>query len=481
MNRPGITLRLILVASLLAGAPGPAGAQEPEAARILARADAAFEAGDTAAARTAYVRVLALDPYQSRAVYQLARTERPGSAEQVRLFRRYTQLEPGDAWGFAALGNAYRDAGALDDARAAYRRGLGLAPDAADIRSALGALGERPVRPRRLSFEPLVRGSGDSDGTRSSRLGATAMVRLPDDLTVGAAAARLEVGDGVNTVAGWTATVEARARPLPALRVTGSAGLLGSEDAATGTAVVTPVAEARVRWRPERRFAVEVRARHGPLTATPLLLAGPVVLSEVRATAELPLVGALYARALGRIGALRSPGAIGQEGGAGGGPGTGPPGAGAGTGAGTGGAAGPDQVNRRAMFGAGPVLRLLPGLEVSALVGRSGYADSTSAGYFAPEAVDLVDAGVYLEREVGAFSVALDAGGGLERVQTFDAELAGWGRALRLWSHVQWTLTPAAALRLEVEAYETRGGEAVVATTGGWRWWSAGVGVVIRP
>lgn len=465
------TRRLLLILAFGAGVPGgPAAAQTSGIESILARGDSAFNAGDTAVARTAYTRALSLDAYRSRAVYQLARLEPPGSREQIRLFQRYTELEPGDAWGFAALGDAHRDAGDIDEARAAYREGLGIAPDAADIREALEAL-PRPARGRSFSVEPQVGGAGDSDGTRTTRLGASATVAIGAGGAFGLGGARITLEDDIGRVEGWTATVDARARPLRPLHLAGQAGLLSAHDAATGTTIVEPVAQARIRWRPEQGFAVELRARHGPITATPGLLAGPVVLSEARGTAELPVVGGLYVRAVGRLGALRSPGVTD--------PGTGGPGMGR-PGTGGGAMAQPAVTNTRAMVGAGPVFRLLPGLEVSALAGRSGYADSAAASYFAPDRVDLVDAGVYWEHERGPFVIALDAGGGLERVQPFNAPSGDWGRALRLWSQVAWTLGPAAALRLELEGYDTRGGDAVVMTAGGWRWWSIGAALVLR-
>ncbi|HUG42449.1 MAG TPA: hypothetical protein VMM12_18445 [Longimicrobiales bacterium] len=465
-----------LTAALLHAAP--AAAQEPEAARLLARADSAFEAGDRAAARVGYGEVLRLDPYRSRAVYQLGRLQPPGSAEQIHLFRRYTALEPEDAWGFAALGDACRDAGSVDDARAAYRQGLAIAPDAADIRAALAALpGTSPARA--FSFEPHARDARDSDGNRTTEMGGGAAVRVGAG-SIGIDAARVVVGDGVTSFDGWTAALDGEVRPRRALLLAARAGVLSVRDAATDAALTRPVGQARLRWRPERGVAVELRARHHPVTATPHLLASAVVLSEVRGTAELPLLGPLYARGVARHGALRDRAATQQD--TLGGPGTGTPG-GPGTG-GPGGPAGPGDpgdVNTRTMVGGGPVLRLTPTLELSAIAGRSGYAHATTAGYFAPESVDILDAGIYWEHEGGRILFALDAGGGLERVKPFGAPRGGWGRSLRLWSRLDWSFGPAAALALEAEAYDTRGGEALVATEGGWRWGSLAASLVIRP
>ncbi|MGH7447853.1 MAG: hypothetical protein ACREK1_10460, partial [Longimicrobiales bacterium] len=95
---------LLVVLALIAPASGDA--QQPNAQQLLARADAAIERGDTATARAAYRATLEVAEL-ARALYQLARLEDAGSAGQIRLLRRYTELVPEDAWGFAALGEAY--------------------------------------------------------------------------------------------------------------------------------------------------------------------------------------------------------------------------------------------------------------------------------------------------------------------------------------------------------------------------------------
>jgi uncharacterized membrane-anchored protein len=87
MTRVVLLFGLLLTPSALTG-------QQPDAARSLARADAALRAGDSTAARAAYRQLLRYDPDHSRATYQLAQLEPPGSAEQLRLLRRYTKLEP---------------------------------------------------------------------------------------------------------------------------------------------------------------------------------------------------------------------------------------------------------------------------------------------------------------------------------------------------------------------------------------------------
>jgi hypothetical protein len=439
----GLMLALILALPL---APAPLGAQQTDAARLLAHADSAFRAGDTIAARTAYRELLRLDPSHSRATYQLAMLEAAGSAEQLRLLRRYTELEPADAWGFLALGDAWLDAGSRDDARAAYQHARALAPDDAGIAAAIAALERAPSR-RRLTFEPAARAARDSDDSRLERVGASVTLAPGTRSRIGVEAGRLRVSGTAAQVDGWDAVAHAEWRPSAALLLGGRGGLVHARDPIARTSVREPVFQARARWRPVRGPSLELRARHEPMTATAELLAAPVVLTELRATAELPILGPLHARGVARHGRLRDP----------------------------------LDSNTRTLYGVGPVLRLSPALEVNALAARSGYARPSTAGYFAPDRVDLIDTGLYWEHEGdGPVVIALDAGVGLERIQRFAEPAGSWGRALRLWSQTSWWVSSAAAIRIEAEAYDTRAGDVVAADGSGWRWGSLTASLVIR-
>ncbi len=75
---------------------------EAQAAQgLLQRADAAYSSGNRELAKSLYRAVLASDPNNSRAAYQLARLS--PSAEAVALLRRYVKLQPEDPWGYMAL------------------------------------------------------------------------------------------------------------------------------------------------------------------------------------------------------------------------------------------------------------------------------------------------------------------------------------------------------------------------------------------
>ena len=136
---------LLLAAGLWAPAAGAQGA-------LLARADSAYAAGDAALARRLYVEVLATDAEQSRAIFQLARLE-TSAARAVALYRRYTVLEPDDAWGHMALGDALARRGRLRDALRSYDRAEKLAPGERDV-----AIGRARVHSR----------SGDPEGAMTA-------------------------------------------------------------------------------------------------------------------------------------------------------------------------------------------------------------------------------------------------------------------------------------------------------------------------
>jgi hypothetical protein len=446
-------MRSALVLLLLAVVPASASAQaEGGTARLRARADAAFARHDSASARAAYEALLRLDPAHSRAVYQLGRLQPPGSAAALRLFRRYTELEPADAWGFLALGVAYEDAGERAAARAAYAAALALEPGSPEMRAAAARVASKPART--VALEPVARFSTDSDGNRMTRAGLSGGVAVADSVTVGAALSRLEVSDGFTRVRGLEGTLAAEWRPLRALLLQGRAGALGMGGASA--VPLEAVGQLRVRWRPERGPAIDVRARREPLTATPQLVAAPVVLSEARATIEVPVVSVLRARGMTRHGRLSAPG----------------------------------EANERTSWSAGPVLRLGTA-ELAGSWARTTYARPSTAGYFAPRSVEALDAGVYFEH-YGWWPVTLvlDAGGGVERVtphtdrvlpQRPTAAAGEWQRALRLWSQLSWAVTEHGELRLEVEAYETQVGDVVAAGAGGWRWGSVGLSLMWRP
>ena len=88
---------------------------------LLQQADAAYADGDRERAQRLYRAVLASDPNNTRAIFQLAQLAPEGSQEAIALLRRYLALEPGDPWGRMALGDALAKSGAVSAAVEQYR------------------------------------------------------------------------------------------------------------------------------------------------------------------------------------------------------------------------------------------------------------------------------------------------------------------------------------------------------------------------
>lgn len=434
------TIALVLWATV-AEAQQPDSARAPagdEAGSLMSDADRALQAGDTAQARLVYERITREFPDQSRAWYQLA-TLAAEPAPRVRLLLRYVTLEPDDAWGWLALGHAQRDAGDVSAAAGSYERAAQLAPADPEITAARRSLAPTT----HWALHPFVHGSGDSDGSDQRTYGGSATAER-GPVQFGLEGASLHLSDAEGTqLSGLQAAASVRYR-RGAAQAVATIGVLQVGD----SSLTEPIGTVRVRWRPPEGVAAEVRLRREPLTATPALLAAPVVLTEARAVLELPVLGPLYLRGAARHGQL----------------------------------ADPADTNARTSLSAGPVVRVTPLLEVSVMAVRGGYARTATAAYFAPERVDAIDAGVYWENSGdGSLVLAVDAGGGMERVARFGERAGEWGPAFRLWSRATWWLRRGAGLQVDVEAYDTRAGDAVAATSDGWRWLSVTAGLLLRP
>src|SRR5439155_741239 len=259
--------------------------------------------GDPAAAKRLYASVLAAEPDRSRAVFRLASLS-DDPAEALRLYRRYVTLEPEDAWGHMALGDAWSRRGETAAAIAEYDVAARLAPDDRDVavgrarvadragqREAAAATrerwlaahpGDRPVwedlgrtwleagRPRRAiaayrhgladelgataarrlrlaealagpAFEPRSRVSRDADGDRTVVGGFVADVAVADGARLGLDVSRARVEDATAAARVDDVRAQLELRPRAAWRREAGAGL--------GIAVspaVTPWVQVRV-------------------------------------------------------------------------------------------------------------------------------------------------------------------------------------------------------------------------------------------
>ncbi|MEO7457587.1 MAG: tetratricopeptide repeat protein [Gemmatimonadaceae bacterium] len=98
------------------------------------RADSSYAIGERERAEREYAEVLAVDPNQSHAAFRLAQLrEKRDISAAIALYRRYVQLQPRDAWGYIALGDALGRAGDVSAASRAYDDALRLAPNERDV------------------------------------------------------------------------------------------------------------------------------------------------------------------------------------------------------------------------------------------------------------------------------------------------------------------------------------------------------------
>ena len=89
---------------------------------------------------------------------------------------------------------------------------------------------------------------------------------------------------------------------------------------------------------------------------------------------------------------------------------------------------GAGEENRRNMVGGGAVLKLTPAIQISGDFNQSRYRQPSLVGYFAPERVQTIDVGSYMEFETESTLVALDFGSGAERLRKHGRVSANGGR-----------------------------------------------------
>jgi len=496
-----VLLTLVGLALALPLAAIEARAQAPaEAQSLLQQADAAYSADERERAERLYRAVLAYEPNNSRAVYQLARLSPPGSAEAVALLRRYVKLEPGDPWGYMALGDALATAGAVSEALEQYGHARLRAPDESDVYLGLGRilrdtgrtdelietyeewvlrqpknasawleLGRARQRAQRypeaarayaqslalkpdertrdrlegvlaestFALRPYLGRSDDSDGNRISRWGLNGDWQFTERSRLGLHAERADVRDASTSRTADEFALIANWRPLAVLKLDGLAGIARLDADQPGQKATNhPLRRLRLRWTsPAEGPALELRFAQNPLIATPGLVAQPVELEEIKGGLDLPLTGSFRARARGQRGRLEAA----------------------------------TDVNYRTGYQFGPVYRWRPAQEIGVFYSELGYAYPTAAGYFAPQRVQMVELGTYLEYEgLSPLTFALDAGAGQQRVAKQGEAPGDWIGASRLWALVSWTLKPGVRLELELEHYDSPVAGNAVTPTASW-------------
>lgn len=514
----------------------------------LATLGLAFAALAPSAARAQYVSSSANDSLSSSAIFHLAQArESTDLNAAVALYRRYVALEPRDAWGYMALGDALgrsgdvsgalaqyakaeqlapneRDvhvgrarllarAGRTDDAIAAYQRWLARTPgdgeawrelaaqqrkagqfdaEVASLERARAAGGgavkpaavtrelERAHRAGQATIEPRVSGSRDSDGLTTTGVGITVTSPLLGRTRLSAFTSVGSAGDGASARASQDVTLGIEYRPLAQLRLQLAGGVARADRSLVDSTVTPtpsptpgpgrgqpvpigrptgsgtssyesfPIGNARLAWRkPGDAIAVDVRASRQLLDASPYLVAQGVLRDEASLSLDLRLLGALRVRGFGKFGNVHNA----------------------------------DESNGRQILGG--ALAWVPGAYEISLRGQTmRYDTATVLAYFSPRSVQTAELGTYFERETDrGITIAMDLGGGGQRVQEWSSPVSGWSPTFHGWTQVVVPLNAALALGTEIEAYDSRVGSDVRAPTvpaSRWRYASANVSLRVR-
>jgi hypothetical protein len=479
MRAASLTAAVVALALGFVPAAGMAQQQAGSAADArarLARADAAWKAGDRRTAEAEYAAVATLDPGNSRAVYRLAelRLERDLGGT-IALYRRYVMLEPNDAWGYLALGKALAARGDLTGSRAAFDEAVRLAPHEREMHVERARELARVQRRTTAWVEPTVGGTRDSDGITTWLTGIA--VASPDlgRARLLASASRGAAGDPTASRESFDARVGSIWRATPVLSLELSAGVqridrtfidtagtggpgsgpggqpggggrpsvpIGRAPTAGGGATeLVPVGRARLVWRdPGGRLRIDARASRQVLAASPYLVAQGVRRDEIGAELDVRVVGPLRARTFGRTGSVHNEA----------------------------------EANERRIVGAA-IAWVPAGFDVSVRAQELSYGGPTGLAYFAPRYVRTLELTTYLERELGTVQIALDAGAGAQQVAAWTELPSNWSPTARVWAQLTKPLIARVSLGVEGEAYDSRIGTDVPSfglPAGRWRYGS---------
>ena len=521
--------------ALVAAALAAAGSLFPPAAQAqrsptsafgarLASADSAYAAGARNRAERAYAAIVAEDSAQSHAIFRLAQLrEGRDLGTSIALYHRYVALQPRDAWGFIALGDALGAAGDLSGALAAYDRAGQLAPAERDVNVGRARLLARAGHTDEAiaAYERwLARTPGDAQAWRDlavqrRRAGRSAEAIVALDHAAGqdaTAATKTAVAKDLlrarNLARGTVTPVVAGSRDSDGLTtaragVTVSSALLGRARVSASTSVDragdgvtsrgTEDASLGLHYRPLAqlrlglaagvsrgdRSLVDTVAGASRFETVPVGQArlvwrkpGDAIGVDLRASRQLidasPLLvaqGVLRDEAslsldLRLAGPFRVRG-FGR----------------------VGSVHDADESNGRRILGG--ALAYAPGeYEVSLRAQTMRYDTATALAYFSPRQVRTAELTTYFERETDrGVTMAVDLGGGAQQVFEWTAPSAAWSPELHAWAQLVVPLNDAFALGTELEAYDSRvGTETQAATVGStrWRYGSASVSLRVR-
>lgn len=468
----------------------------------IATADRAWSDGDTALARREYEAALAIDPFASRALYRLGELNRASPRVSREFFRRYTEAEPGDAWGWIALGNVYARERRIADALATYDSAERLAPGERDVRigraRVLAAAGRTDAAI--IRYESWISGHPqDAEALRelgderrragryreAARAYAAAAAESPVPQTLSRmrdarsqAAPRIELNatgtrdsdenDSKRVGAAVSAGATARVRFIAA----GSRRWISGPVNFEPSELTVDDVSAGIESRPLASLRVEAKGGvsipRGDLVADDSPIATGIVRStwrqpggggalDLRATRMLldvtPLlvINRVTRTELGgradipimRRLKLRA-------------------------GARTASYSSTVDDNTRISLLGGAAIQATRSAEVSGMFQRITFSRRSLAGYFSPRSASIAEAGTYAELENNSgLVIAIDAGAGAVRLTEFGAPPGDWEPSYRLFASLTAPVRPGSALHLELDTYDSRLAE--TATTSNWR------------
>jgi tetratricopeptide (TPR) repeat protein len=480
------------------------GSQQNSPKALLKQADTAYESGDRERARRLYQQVLERDSFNSRAVYQLGLLAPKGSQEAVTRFRHYTELEPNDPWGYMALGDALARAGAVEKAIAEYNRARRIAPSESDVYVGLGRilhdagrrdelienyeawtakqpgnaqawfeLGEVRRKARRyqeaaeayaeslalkenkrslqrlegvlaetaLALQPYYGTSTDSDDNDRTGFGLKADWPLTRRSRWGVHYENIEVENPSASAAADELALSVNWWPRHTFRLDALAGVSRLDgEVPDQNSTDHSLLRLNARWRsPSDGFQAALKVTRYPLTSTPGLVAEPVEFEEYKATFEFPISGPYRFRVQGKEAELESN----------------------------------IDLNERSGYQLGLVYRWRPAVEFNTTFSQLRFDAPTLAGYFAPRRVETIEIGTYFEYwGLWPFSLAVDAGLGLQRVARHGEPFSDASGTFRLWTILSWALKPGVNLNLEIEHEDSEISATALSPTANWEYTS---------
>ena len=407
-----------------------------------------------------YRNALQNDPDDSKAVFRLAQTlERRNAEEAEQLYRRYIQLEPDDAWGYIVFAEVLGRSGRFAEGLTLYSEAIRRAPTERDALCGRARMLERAGNKRdameayenclaqdprdtdtkeHISYlrhlmspavEPVLAFSHDSDGNMRTRTSAGVDFSVADLARVRFIAGRTVVSDASNERSFTDFQAGYEWRPRKGIQLDAAGG-------AVNAATLKATTHARLRLKaPSDKGGIDLRFNRSLLDATPTLVQNGVVRNELQARPSVALTKRLRLRGNGGAGWIT----------------------------------GNLDRNSRTTAGGGAAWSLLRSVELSGNFTQIQYAHPSQSGYFAPQRLQSIDVGSYLEFENDSVLAAIDLGAGAERFHAHGAAFGPWRPAFRGYGLISFKLRPGRELRFEVDTYDTQA-SAVAAPGPGWRY-----------